>query len=51
MMDFHQADLDRMLSMKNRIIKYTDDLKRQIIKLCNEDNFAELKTLIEGELL
>lgn len=51
MMDFHQADLDKMLSMKNRIIKYTDDLKRQIIKLCNEDNLAELKTLIEGELL
>lgn len=51
MMDFHQVDLDKMLSMKNRIIKYTDDLKRQIIKLCNEDNLLELKSLIEGELL
>lgn len=51
MMDFHQADLDKMLSMKNRIIKYTDDLKRQIIKLCNEDKLDELKMLIEGELI
>jgi hypothetical protein len=51
MMDFHQSDLDKMLGMKHKIIKYTDELKSKIIKFCNEDNLAELKTLIEGELV
>ena len=50
MMDFHQADLDKMLSMKNRIIKYTDELKAEIISLCKADKLDELKDLIEKEL-
>lgn len=43
-------DLDYMESHRNRFIKYTDDLKAEIIRLCNSDRLDELKTLIEGEL-
>lgn len=40
-----------MESMRNKYIKYTDDLKAEIIRLCNADKLNELKELIEGELL
>jgi hypothetical protein len=36
--------------LRHRYLKYTDDLKAEIIRLCNEDRLDELKTLIEVEL-
>ena len=39
-----------MFKHKHSYIKYTDELKAEIIRLCNEDRLEELKTLIEGEL-
>ena len=46
----HGADYDYMLQTRHRFIKYTDELKAEIIRLCNSDRLDELKTLIEGEL-
>lgn len=46
-----QADLDKMAIMRNKYIKYTDELKAEIIRLCNADKLDELKDLIEKELL
>ena len=39
-----------MCFIRHLILKYTDDLKAEIIKLCNEDRLDELKELIEKEL-
>lgn len=39
-----------MCKLKNKYIKYTDDLKAEIIRLCNADKLDELKELIEEEL-
>ena len=46
----HLEDLNRMLCMRHMYIKYTDELKAEIIKLCNADKLDELKTLIEEKL-
>ena len=35
---------------RHNYIKYTDELKAEIIRLCNEDRLEELKTLIEEQL-
>ena len=39
-----------MDAIRNDYIKYTDDLKAEIIRLCNADKLDELKDLIEKEL-
>ena len=50
-MDFeHLDDIAYMLQVKNRYIKYTDELKAEIIRLCNADKLDELKELIEEKL-
>ena len=47
---YKALDLQYMESHRNKIIKYTDELKAKIIELCNADKLDELKELIEGEL-
>lgn len=47
---YHASDVWSMKRLRNRYIKYTDELKAEIIRLCNEDRLEELKELIEGEL-
>jgi hypothetical protein len=39
-----------MKSYRYGYIKYTDDLKAEIIRLCNADKLDELKELIEENL-
>ena len=39
-----------MSALRGKYIKYTDELKAEIIRLCNADRLDELETLIEGEL-
>ena len=46
----HREELETMSALRGKYIKYTDDLKSEIIRLCNEDRLDELKALIEGEL-
>ena len=46
----HNADLEKMQRMKNKVIKYDDDLKATIIRLCDYNKLAELTELIEEEL-
>ena len=50
MKENHLEDYDKMILMRHKIIKYDDDLKSQIIKLCNEDKLDELTELIKKEL-
>lgn len=45
----HWPDFQNMLGFKNCYIRYTDELKAQIIRLCNEDKLEELKGLLEAE--
>lgn len=47
---FRRDDLDYMETHRNMYIKYTDELKAEIIRLCNADKLDELKELIEKEL-
>ena len=47
---FRINDYDKMSVLKNKYIKYTDDLKAEIIRLCNADKLDELKELIEEKL-
>lgn len=49
-MGHHYSDVQKMEILKNRYIKYTDELKTEIIRLCNEDKLDELTELIEKEL-
>lgn len=46
----HREELEIMSALRGRYIKYTDELKAQIIRLCEEDRLDELKALIETEL-
>jgi hypothetical protein len=46
----HRADIGKLYDLKNRYIKYTDELKAEIIRLCNADKLDELTELIEKEL-
>lgn len=39
-----------MENIRHKYIKYTDDLKAEIIRLCNADKLDELKELIEENL-
>ena len=36
--------------LRHRYIKYDDDLKAEIIRLCNADKLDELQKLIEEKL-
>lgn len=45
----HQEDLTFMQYARCRYIHYTDELKSEIIKLCNEDKLEELTELIKGQ--
>lgn len=46
----HWAECADMYYMRNQYIKYTDELKAEIIRLCNADKLDELTKLIEKEL-
>lgn len=46
----HESELLHLAQLRTKYIKYTDDLKAEIIRLCNADKLDELKELIEGEL-
>ena len=48
--DYHYGDSCYMQGKRSSYIKYTDELKAEIIKLCNADKLDELKTLIEENL-
>ena len=48
--EHHKQDLEEMELLRHRYIKYTDDLKAEIIRLCNEDKLDELTELIKKEL-
>lgn len=45
-----KKDFEKMGILRTRYIRYTDELKRKIIKLCNDDSLDDLSTLIEKEL-
>lgn len=47
----HFEEADFMARHRYCFIKYTDELKAEIIRLCNEDRLDELKELIEKELI
>ena len=46
----HREELEIMSALRGRYIKYTDELKAEIIRLCNENKLDNLKRLIETEL-
>ena len=48
---FHSEDWLKMQRLRHCIIKYTDELKAEIIALCNADKLTELKELIERNLV
>ncbi len=50
MKENHLSDLLKMEQIRHRSLKYTDDLKAEIIRLCNEDELDELTVLIKKEL-
>ena len=50
MIDYHREDMAKMNILRFKFIKYTDGLKAEIIRLCNEDRLDELTELIEQEL-
>lgn len=47
----HPADSRYMLDKRHAHIKYTDELKSEIIRLCDADRLDELKGLIESQLV
>ena len=48
--EHHKQDLEKMEVLRHRYIKYDDDLKAEIIRLCNADKLDELQKLIEEKL-
>ena len=44
-----KPDYERLCRLKNRYIKYTEELKAEIIMLCNSGRLEELEKLIEKE--
>ena len=50
LVQYHSEELANCEILRSRYIKYTDDLKAEIIRLCNADKLDELKELIEEEL-
>lgn len=51
LLENHFEEADFMARNRNNFIKYTDELKAEIIRLCNADKLDELTDLIEKELL
>ena len=47
---YHYDDEQRMEKLRHMFIKYTDELKAEIIRLCKEDKLNELTALVEKEL-
>ena len=45
-----KPDYERLSRLKNSYIRYTEELKAQIIKLCNSGRLDELAELIEKEM-
>lgn len=50
MFAYHITDYNKMDKMRFKFIKYTDELKAEIIRLCNADKLDELQKLIEEKL-
>lgn len=50
LMSTHETAFIEMQSLRHCFIKYTDELKEKIIKLCNEDRLNELQSLLKMEL-
>ena len=48
--EHHKQDLEKMEVLRHRYIKYDDELKAEIIRLCNADKLDELQKLIEEKL-
>ncbi|MBR6081212.1 MAG: recombination protein NinG [Treponema sp.] len=46
----HLEELEAMEGLRHRFIKYDDELKAEIIRLCNADKLDELTRLIEENL-
>lgn len=46
----HFSDYEYMRGHRHRYIKYTEELKQEIVRLCKADKLDELKILIEKEL-
>ncbi len=46
----HEADFIEMQNLRHCYIKYTDELKAMIIRLCNSDRLGELSELIRQSL-
>lgn len=51
LLENHFDDAQFMAQYRKNYIKYTDELKAEIIRLCNADKLDELKELIERELV
>ena len=47
----HKEDAEKMESLRHRFLRYTDELKSEIIRLCDEDRLDDLKSLIESRLV
>lgn len=50
MKEFHIGAYCKMVVLRNKYIKYDDELKAEIIRLCNADKLDELQKLIEEKL-
>lgn len=50
MQDCHSDDLEYMRRARSGFIKYTDELKAEIIRLCENDDLEGLKVLIQKEI-
>ena len=50
MFENHITDYNKMDKLRFKFIKYTDELKAEIIRLCNADKLDELQKLIEEKL-
>ena len=50
MQTFHQKDLEFMQVERSHYIKYDDELKAEIIRLCNADKLDELTELLQEKL-
>lgn len=48
---YHAQDWLKMQRLRHCILLYTDELKAEIIRLCNADKLEELTELIEDKLI
>lgn len=49
-METHEKDFIEMQNLRHCYIKYTDELKAEIIKLCSEDRLNDLQILLKRKL-